>query len=462
MYSTFIRSVDKHSGSFLSSAFLMIKGGKLLMQTDKIDLSQVLQQLARSNIIADGNLTEVLRNYTQTAARALDVERVNIWIFDTLRAGIRCIEGFDAKRQQHYSGETLSATEFPTYFAALENLRSIASINSLDDQRTAELREKYLLPHGIHTMLDAPIMLSGEVVGVVCHEHTGSPRVWTTEERNFANSIADFVAISLETDHRNRAEQRELELQAKLLESSKLESLGLFAGSIAHDFNNLVGVILVHTDLALLATQDNKLKNHILEIQTAAEHAAKMCQQLLNYSNTKIAVIENLNLSSLVEEILKLIKVVVSNKAVLICDLNHNLPLIQADAMQLRQLVMNLVTNASDALEDRPGTIWVKTGVGFFTRDELQGVVRSDNLREGEYIYVEVADTGTGMNRETQQKMFEPFFTTKSSGRGLGMATVLDNVQTHKGTIQVQSKPDAGTSIRVLLPVRQIFSDHPS
>jgi signal transduction histidine kinase len=305
-------------------------------------------------------------------------------------------------------------------------------------------------------MLDAPIFQSGVVIGVVCHEHTGSPRDWTSEEMSFAGSIADFISLSMETDRRTRAERHELELQAKLLESSKLESLGLFAGSIAHDFNNLVGVILVHTDLAILnAKEELKLNNHLIEIQTAAEHAATMCQQLLNYSNIPKAVIENLNLSTLVEEVLRLIKVVIPDNANLRYDLKPDIPLIQADAMQLRQLVMNLVTNASEALEGNAGTIAVKTNVGLFTKGELQGIVQNVELRAGEYVYVEVSDTGKGMDEATQIKMFKPFFTTKISGRGLGMAAVLNNVQSHRGTVQVKSKPHSGTTIRVLLPVSQ-------
>jgi signal transduction histidine kinase len=303
-------------------------------------------------------------------------------------------------------------------------------------------------------MLDAPIFLSGEVIGVVCHEHTDHTREWNVEEKSFAGSIADFVSISLEADRRSKAEKRELELQAKLLESSKLESLGLLAGGIAHDFNNLVGVILVHTDLALLiAKEQDRLKNHIIEIQNAAEHAAQMCNQLLSFSSKRQSVSESVNLSFLVEEILRLLKVTISQTAELKYEIAKDLPIIQADAMQLRQLVMNLVTNASDALEDQYGTISVQTGVGNFTSEELEGVHSEQKLPEGRYVYVVVADTGRGMNDEIQRKMFEPFFTTKSSGRGLGMAGVLEIVQSHNGTIQVTSAENQGTTIRVLLPV---------
>lgn len=430
------------------------------MNYTKMDLSQVLARIARSHVITNGNLREVLQEITHTASLALRVARVNIWIFDEAKTSIQCIEGYDAKADQHDCGEVLLAANFPTYFTALEKLRTIASVHASNNEFTRELYDVYLKPHGITTMLDAPIYLSGEVIGVVCHEQTECLREWTVEEKGFAGAIADFVSISLEADRRSRAEKRELELQAKLLESSRLESLGLLAGGIAHDFNNLVGVILVHTDLALLqAKESDKLKKHVIEIQNAAEHAAQMCKQLLSYSNQKQSVFETVNLSYLVEEILRVLKVIISDKATLQCHFDRKIPNIEADAMQIRQIVMNLVTNASEALEEKPGLISVKTGAAHFSEEELQGRIINHPLPEGEYVYVEVSDTGAGMDRATLKRMFEPFFTTKISGRGLGMAGVLNHVQAHKGTIKVQSKPHEGTTIRVLLPVAQKAAD---
>jgi signal transduction histidine kinase len=430
------------------------------MHQSKRDLSQVLARIARSQVITNGNLSEVLQEITQTASAALDVERVNIWIFDEAKSSIQCIESYDAKTRQHDCGEVLQAADFPSYFTALEKLRTISSMNAIDDEYTKELSEVYLKPHGITTMLDAPIYLSGEVIGVVCHEQTAYIREWAAEEKSFAGSIADFVSISLEADRRSRAEKRELELQAKLLESSRLESLGLLAGGIAHDFNNLIGVILVHTDLALLSAKDqDKLRKHVIKIQNAAEHAAQMCQQLLSYSNQKQTVFETVNLSYLVEEILRVLKVTISDKALLQCHFERDLPTIQADAMQIRQIIMNLATNASEALENKPGIIKVKTGVGHFSQQELKGHIENNPLPEGEYVYVEVSDTGSGMDRVTLSKMFEPFFTTKISGRGLGMAGVLNHVQAHKGTIQIHSKLNQGTTIRILFPVEQQSAD---
>jgi signal transduction histidine kinase len=421
-----------------------------------MDLSQVLQRLARSNVSSDGNLQDVLKDFTQAAADTLGSERVTIWVFDESRTALECIEGFDSKTQKHESGRKLMAADFPSFFQALENMTSFVSVHAEHDPSIVEFKERSVIPDEVKVRVDVPIFLSGKVVGVVCHEQTGSPRDWTVEEMSFASSIADFVSIALEADRRDRAEQHELELQARLLECSRLESLGLFAGSIAHDFNNLVGVILVHTDLALIiANQESRLRSHILEIQNAAEHAAMMCQQLLNYSNPRRMAVEEVNLSTLVEEILRMIKVVISDKAVLRYEFNHDLPPLQADAMQLRQLVMNVITNASDALGGEPGTITVKTGVEHLAQDELQGAIHAESLRDGRYVFVEVSDTGSGMDPETQQKMFEPFFTTKISGRGLGLAAVLDFVRSHKGTIQVESQLHQGTRIRVLLPANE-------
>src|SRR5262249_48791558 len=140
------------------------------------------------------SVDDILRSITETAARTLSVARVNVWLFDADHGRIRCVEGFDARLGTHESGEVLEASDYPSYFSALELLRNIAAMDAEHDLRTAELTDSYLKPHGITTILDVPLLHSGHVIGVVCHEHIGPARKWTQTDRLFAGSVGDLVA----------------------------------------------------------------------------------------------------------------------------------------------------------------------------------------------------------------------------------------------------------------------------
>lgn len=427
------------------------------------DLSLILSRLARSAALSNGNLSEALTAIMETAATALRVARVNIWLFDEPHTEIACVYAFQAGQPptgaisapvQPY-GERLFARDNPAYFEALENLRAISVIDTLNDPRTVELAPQYLQPHGITTMLDAPIYLSGNIIGIVCHEHTCGARTWTGEEQSFAGSIADLISISFETDRRLRAEQRAQELQAKMLESQRLESLGLLAGGVAHDFNNLLATILGNAGLALRNIEDlSKVQTRLLDIQTAAERAADLCKQLLAFSGKGELFLLPVNLSLLVHEIVRLLKVSISPNAQLRCELSEELPVIQADATQLRQVALNLVTNASEALAGNEGVITVRTGFDYFDRGELERFAYANGATSNYYVFIEVSDTGDGMDAETRKRLFEPFYTTKATGNGLGLAVVLGIIRSHKGAIQVESEIGNGTTIRAFFPAR--------
>jgi CheY-like chemotaxis protein len=168
------------------------------------------------------------------------------------------------------------------------------------------------------------------------------------------------------------------------------------------------------------------------------------------------------NLSKLIEDVARLINTVISKKASLVFGLASDLPAIEGDSAQLQQLLINLLTNASDALGDLPGTIRLTTGTQLVGRGELASVLPNRNLPAGQYVFIEVADNGCGMDESTIAKIFDPFFTTKFAGRGLGLAAVHGIVRGHKGTLQVQSEPEAGTVFRVLFPAtNQVVEEAP-
>ena len=250
-------------------------------------------------------------------------------------------------------------------------------------------------------------------------------------------------------------------LEDQLHHGQKLESLGVLAGGIAHDFNNLLAAISSHVGLVLRALpSDTPVKNHLEKIQLAALNGGELANQMLTYSGRGTLSKERLNLTHLVEEIGHLLEVTISKGAVLSYELDSQHTWIQCDPSQIRQIVLNLVTNASESLSDGVGRITLTTGVMQVTRAYLSQCNFVTDVRDGEMAYVEVRDTGTGISPETMKKIFDPFFTTKTLGRGLGLSALVGVMRSHKGAIHVSSKNEEGTTFRVMFPVHHGPSLH--
>jgi PAS domain S-box-containing protein len=255
-------------------------------------------------------------------------------------------------------------------------------------------------------------------------------------------------------DERERAEQERRKLELHMQQVQRLESLGVLAGGIAHDFNNLLVGILGHAGLALGdLPEDAPARRHIEQIETCSLRAGELTTQLLAYAGKARFTVQPTDLSAVVGEMANLLHTAISKSARLDLRLEPGLPATLADRAQLRQVVMNLITNASDALADRQGTILVTTGRTTVTRTLLDDACIASAADPGEYVYLEVQDSGCGIDAETRARMFEPFFTTKASGRGLGLAAVLGIVRGHRGAVHLDSAPGQGTTFRVLLPV---------
>jgi PAS domain S-box-containing protein len=241
--------------------------------------------------------------------------------------------------------------------------------------------------------------------------------------------------------------------EARLRETQRLESLGVLAGGIAHDFNNLLMGMLGNASIALgELSPDSPARGPIEDVVLAARRAADLTRQLLAYSGRGKFVLEALDLSSLVQESAQLLGAAISRKATVYNHFRAGLPAVEGDATQLRQVAMNLLANASDALDDRPGVITLRTDLVEADRTLLDRAIHGPALAPGPFVVLEVRDSGRGMDAATARRMFDPFFTTKARGHGLGLAAVLGIVRGHGGAIQVESGPGQGTSIRVLLP----------
>ena len=252
---------------------------------------------------------------------------------------------------------------------------------------------------------------------------------------------------------RKAAEEQRWQLEQQMQQTQKLESLGVLAGGIAHDFNNLLTIILGNASLALDELPSmSPARDSLRVIEKTALRAAELCRQMLAYSGQGRFVIETIHLDELICEMASLFKSSLPKKATLNLNLADALPPLRGDPSQIRQVVMNLVINAAEALGDRGGVVTVSTGAMKCRPDDLAGAYREERLAEGVYVWLEVSDTGCGMDSETQRRVFEPFFTTKFTGRGLGLSAVLGIVRGHQGALQVVSTPGQGTTFKVLFP----------
>jgi ligand-binding sensor domain-containing protein/signal transduction histidine kinase/CheY-like chemotaxis protein len=252
---------------------------------------------------------------------------------------------------------------------------------------------------------------------------------------------------------RQRAEKERLNMERKLQESQKLESLGVLAGGVAHDFNNLLTGILGNTGLIRRdIPPESVLQNKLEQIETASLRAADLAKQMLAYAGKGRLHVTSLDLGTVVRETVQLLQFSLGKKIELKLNLSPGLPPVLADATQVNQVIMNLVINASEAIGNQPGTISIATLLVKADRAFLSGMQMAQDLGEGEYVCLRISDTGCGMTAETMARIFDPFFTTKFAGRGLGLAAVLGIVRGHKGALRVESELGRGSQFTLLLP----------
>lgn len=252
------------------------------------------------------------------------------------------------------------------------------------------------------------------------------------------------------------AEEERKRLEIQVQQTQKLESLGILAGGIAHDFNNILQIILANVNLMQrLIPETNLVLPFIQKMEKSINRAKDLTHQMLAYAGRSSFSVRMLNPGDTVREIVRLIQPLISKKVVLKTEIGNGLPFIEADLSQIQQVVMNLLLNASESLnEEYGGMVIVSVTTRHCTREYLCGSRVIPEAPEGDYVCIEVTDSGCGMNEETVEKMFDPFFTTKFTGRGLGMSAVLGIIRAHKGAVLVDSMPDRGTSVRVLFPAK--------
>lgn len=274
------------------------------------------------------------------------------------------------------------------------------------------------------------------------------------------------LGVVRDVTERERLAEEKRTLERDLLHSQKIESLAVLAGGVAHDFNNLLAVILGNANLALEdIPRDSSAVASLKDIEDAAQRAAELSSQMLAYSGKGQFVIGAVDVHELIEGMAELLKSTTSKKVRLEFDLGVRVPSFLGDVSQLHQVLVNLITNAAEAIGDDVGVISVRAGSSNFEEQDFaqfDGTLRAsleEPLEAGAYTTLEIADTGCGMDAETAERIFDPFFTTKFTGRGLGMAAVLGILRGHGAAMRIESVLGEGTTMTLAFPATAITQD---
>ncbi len=274
--------------------------------------------------------------------------------------------------------------------------------------------------------------------------------VWFSDHMERAELLPEGIMrmVGVLTD----ISERKLREEAQR-EGQKLEGLGLLAGGIAHDFNNLLTAMLGNLNLAQMKLpSDNPVQNHLGNLEALLERAADLTRQMLAYSGRGKLHVAQVDLNRTIQDMTELLRVSISKQARLLVKPAPRLPEIQADATQINQVLMNLITNASEAIGDREGTITLSTRLERLAAAQLPPSPPSPPMKPGSYVVLEVGDSGCGIPQEALSKIFDPFFSTKATGRGLGLSALLGILRAHEGGVRVASRPSGGTTVTIYLP----------
>ena len=262
-----------------------------------------------------------------------------------------------------------------------------------------------------------------------------------------------FQVLFTDITEQKAREDRKLTEQQRMFHAQKLKSLGILAGGIAHDFNNLLTVILGNADLAMISRGDEYAQHDYLgNVKNATMQATKLCQQLLTYAGKRQFTLEKIEIGRMIQDSRQILEVSVAKRATLAFDICQDPLFIQGDSSQLRQILMNGVINASEAINHKDGYILVKTFSAVLDRDQLDKMRHGNDRPGGRYVVLEISDNGSGMKKDTLEQIFDPFFTTKFAGRGLGMASVLGIVQGLGGALKIESEWGKGSCLTVAFP----------
>lgn len=421
-----------------------------------------LLKLSLMEVLDEGDIDNAFKSITQELARILDVTRVSIWLTQEDNAEIRCADLYDQNTGLHSQGAILRGIDFPAYFKAMLSKRTICADNAMTHPATYEFTESYLKPQNIKSMMDAPLRVRGELVGVVCCESVGYIRKWSLEDETFVGSISDIVARVIQAKERKdalsaleaintnledivRMKTEELMVEkARSLHSAKMASLGEMAGSIAHEINNPLAIISSYVDIIMMDL-DPESKNasaiigYLNKLDLTCDRIAKIVKGLRFFARD--AVDDTTSVSSLQE--------IVSDTLGLCQEkfLSHSCKLIQEGSLEglllncqsvnISQALLNLLNNSFDAIAHLPNK-----------------EIKLSTLVKDNYVLLKISDNGPGIPKELRQNIMKPFFTTKPVGKGtgLGLSIVKGIVEKHQGEFYLDTDC-AATTFVIKLPL---------
>lgn len=418
----------------------MARNGTIPQGTDgpvslRVGFETARLELARVRLDSEEACVDAARKAAKICAQNLGVERVGFWRFTEDRASLELLTMYLLSEDRYESGRMLRVFDMPTYCGALSQRRAIVASDAQSDPLTRELTDTYLAPLGITSMLDAPVIQAGEVVGVICHEHVGAPRRWTSREIDFAGSVADLAAMVLEQAGRLRAEAELRYLAAERVGAQRLELLAQLAGGIAHDLNNVLTTVEL---TASALTPDREVVEEARHnLEESARVGGSLAKALLTFSRRRAARDDSsASLDQVVAGMMPILKSLTRGQVDLDVDVG-TVPPVAIPPGAVEQILLNLCMNGRDACIARAGG----------------GTVRVRATPAQGAVVLEVSDDGVGMDEATVTRIWEPYFTTKATGTGLGLATVRYLAVEHGGQVDVVTDPGHGATFRVTLPL---------
>jgi PAS domain S-box-containing protein len=400
-----------------------------------------LTTLMRSYVRAPDDFATIVREITEVVARTLEAAQVGVWRHDDRGTSTRCQDLLEWPALHHSSGEEWTEEAHPRFFRAIAAADVIAAYDAAVDARTSELAERHLKPDGITSVMAVAIRSQGATVGVLSCHHQGPRRRWMPDEQTYALAVANLLSAIIAQVERQR-------LEAQLRQAQKLEAIGQLAGGVAHDFNNILTVILGRTEEAV---QDRRLPPDLHEamadIAQNAERATALTRQLLAFSRRQTIQVKDVDMNVVVGTMTRMLNRILGEDIDVDIHYAPRPAYVRADPGMIEQVLLNLVVNARDAMP-LGGHLSLEIAL-------VEGTPESGPVKpNGSWVCLRVTDMGSGIPPEHLPHIFEPFFTTKDVGKGtgLGLATTYGIVQQHGGWIDVDSEVERGTTFRVFFP----------
>jgi len=402
-------------------------------------------RLSKLHVNSPDSFRQSFQNFAEIVTETLQIDRFGIWLYIEEGRAIRCHYLYQVSKNEIFEGAILHQKDFPGYFQALQRQGIIPISTSGSKQIADQLYESYMKPLGITALLDVPLFRGGKVVGVVCHEHIESSREWTTEECNFSTSVSEIISRLFEEADRLKAETSIHSYQHHFMEIQRMEALGHLAAGVAHDFRNILTVIIGQCEYICDTPElPPNVCDAVNDILDAAQRGESLTSELLTFGKQSPDAPQVLDLCVVVGQLRNMLQLAIGRAIDLHVAFKQPLSRVFLDPAQLERALMNLVMNSRDAITDHRGSITI-------TLEDLKVVGGEGD--GGTYVCLSVQDSGAGMDEQTRAKIFDPFFSTKGDkGTGLGLAIVYQIISRAGGFIDAQSRQGQGTTVNLYLP----------